>query len=180
MFLSCFSVTELYLTRHFSAFYLTFLTDSFRDYNYICVMWFCQLLLYRSPAWWLGATCAIKKTRHGSCCCTCTGCRYRRLLHDSLRGRWDIYLRSYVFRVCTGSGILEKVLKLAQQFSRSRKSLENWDKIWKNGKVLRVLLSKLRQVPYKWFFVSVKSYLDCKTAANHEKSFALAFLKGLS
>ena len=110
---------------HFSPFYLTFLTDSLRDYSYICIMWFCQLRLHRSPAWWLGATCAIKKTRHGSCCCTCTGCRYSCLLHDSLRSRWDIYLPLYVFRVCTGSGILEKVLKLAQQFSRSGKMVKS-------------------------------------------------------
>ena len=110
-------------------FLLIFLTDSLRDYSYICIMWFCQLRLHRSPAWWLGATCAIKKTRHGSYCCTCTGCRYSCLLHDSLRSRWDIYLPLYVFRVCTGSGILEKVLKLAQQFSRPGKSLEKWWKV---------------------------------------------------
>ena len=110
---------------HFSAFYLTFLTDSLRDYSYICIMWFCQLRLHRSPAWWLGATCAIKKTRHGSCCCTCTGCWYSCLLHDSLHSRWDIYLPLYVFKVCTGSGILEKVLKLAQQFSRSGKMVKS-------------------------------------------------------
>ena len=110
---------------HFSPFYLTFLTDSLRDYSYICIMWFCQLRLHRSPAWWLGATCAIKKTRHGSCCCTCTGCWYSCLLHDSLHSRWDIYLPLYVFKVCTGSGILEKVLKLAQQFSRSGKMVKS-------------------------------------------------------
>ena len=110
---------------HFSAFYLIFLTDSLRDYSYICVMWFCQLRLHRSPAWWLGATCAIKKTRHGSCCCTCTGCWYSCLLHDSLHSRWDIYLPLYVFKVCTGSWILEKVLKLAQQFSRSGKMVKS-------------------------------------------------------
>ena len=110
---------------HFSAFYLTFLTDSLRDYSYICVMWFCQLRLHRSPAWWLGATCAIKKTRHGSCCCTCTGCWYSCLLHDSLHSRWDIYLPLCVFKVCTGSWILEKVLKLAQQFSRSGKMVKS-------------------------------------------------------
>ena len=110
---------------HFSAFYLTFLTDSLRDYSYICVMWFCQLRLHRSPAWWLGATCAIKKTRHGSCCCTCTGCWYSCLLHDSLHSRWGIYLPLYVFKVCTGSWTLEKVLKLAQQFSRSGKMVKS-------------------------------------------------------
>ena len=42
-----------------------------------------------------------------------------------------------VYRVCTGSWILEKkVLKLAQQFSRPRKSLENGYKVYKNGKSL--------------------------------------------
>ena len=113
---------------HFSPFHLTFLTDSLRDYSYICIMWFCQLRLHRSPAWWLGATCAIKKTRHGSCCCTCTGCWYSCLLHDSLHSRWDIYLPLYVFKVCRGSGI------------QTWKSLETCPaifSIWKNGKKSR-------------------------------------------
>ena len=128
---------------HFSPFYLTFLTDSLRDYSYICIMWFCQLRLHRSPAWWLGATCAIKKTRHGSCCFTCTGCWYSCLLHDSLCSRWDIYLPLYVFKVCRGSGILEKVLKLAQQFSRSGKMVKSLEVFFFKAVVsaLQVILS---------------------------------------
>lgn len=89
----CSSFTLRFILSHwvvFSAPYLTLLTDSLRDYSDICVMRFCQLRLYRNPNWWHGATCAIKKTRHGSCCSTCTGCRYRSLLHDSMCCRWDI------------------------------------------------------------------------------------------
>ena len=36
-------------------------------------------------------------------------------------------------RVPTESFILEKVLKFAQQFFRPGKSLENGDKVWKDG-----------------------------------------------
>ena len=36
------------------------------------------------------------------------------------------------------TGILEKVLKFSQQFSRPEKSLENKDKVWKSGKNSRV------------------------------------------
>ena len=85
--LCCSSFTLRSILSHrvvFSALCLTLLTDSLRDYSYICVMRFCQLRLYRNPNWWHGSTCAIKKTRHGSCCSTCTGCRYRSLLHDSM------------------------------------------------------------------------------------------------
>ena len=47
--------------------------------------------------------------------------------------------------------ILEKVLKFAQQFSRHGKSLENGDKVWKNGKKSWVF-SKLRQLLYNLFW----------------------------
>ena len=36
-------------------------------------------------------------------------------------------------RVRTESWIFEKVMKFAQQFSRLGKSLENGEKVWKNG-----------------------------------------------
>ena len=39
-----------------------------------------------------------------------------------------------ISRVLTESWILEKVLKFAQQFSKPGKSLENGNKVWKNGK----------------------------------------------
>ena len=62
----------------------------------------------------------------------------------------------------TESWIIGKVLKIAQQFSRSGKRLENRDKIWKNGKKSWVFFSKLQQVFYKCFIFSfvvlVKSY----------------------
>ena len=146
-------------------FLLTFLTDSLRDYSYICIMWFCQLRLHRSPAWWLGATCAIKKTRHGSCCCACTGCRYSCLLHDSLRSRWDIYLPLYVFRVCTGSGIqtCPAIFPIWKKSGKMVKSLEFFFKAVASG--LQVIFS----------FGQILFNLDCTFAAIMKKALFLLF-----
>ena len=94
-----------------------------------------------------------------------------------------------VYRVCTGSWILEKkVLKLAQQFSRPRKSLENGYKVYKNGKSLFLIFF---QSYNKCFFTTsaYESHFFCfdqillnlahtsTFAAHHEKSFVPAFFK---
>ena len=55
-------------------------------------------------------------------------------------------------RVRTESWIFEKVMKFAQQFSRPGKSLENGEKVWKNGYRSWVFFSKLQQVLEKWNF----------------------------
>ena len=68
-------------------------------------------------------------------------------------------------RVCTGSWILKKFLKCAQQFFRPGKSLENRDEVLKNGKTSWGVFFfwKLQQVLSKWnFFVwsnLIQSYL---------------------
>ena len=79
-------------------------------------------------------------------------------------------------RVLTESWILEKVLKFAQQFSKPGKSLENGNKVWKNGKKSWVFFfSKLQQI-YKWFFVLFWSNL-IQSQLYDERSFIPAFLK---
>ena len=97
-----------------------------------------------------------------------------------------------VYRVCTGSWILEKkVLKLAQQFSRPRKSLENGYKVYKNGKSLfLIFFSKLQQVLFynKCFMraivsVLIKSYSILPTQVHLQpimkKALFLHFLRSL-
>ena len=77
------------------------------------------------------------------------------------------------------SWILEKGLKFAKQFSRPGQSLENGDKVWKNGKK-SFFFSKLQQVLYKWNlfrFGQILFNLDHTFAAHHERSFVPAFLK---
>ena len=54
----------------------------------------------------------------------------------------------------TESWIIGKVLKIAQQFSRSGKRLENRDKIWKNGKKSWVFFQS-----YNRCFISVLFFL---------------------
>ena len=95
-----------------------------------------------------------------------------------------------VYRVCTGSWILEKkVLKLAQQFSRPRKSLENGYRVYKNGKSLFLIFFFkattsviLQQVLYESYFFCFDQILlnlarTSTFAAHHEKSFVPAFFK---
>ena len=79
---------------------------------------------------------------------------------------------------------LYRVLKLAQQFSRPRKSLENGYKVYKNGKSLfLIFFSKLQQVLYEshFFFCFDQILLNLAHtstfAAHHEKSFVPAFFK---
>ena len=69
----------------------------------------------------------------------------------------------------TESWILEKVLKFAQQFSRPGKSLENWDKVLKNGTKSRVFFESYNKCFIGNFFCF----------AHHEKSFVPAFSQGL-
>ena len=70
--------------------------------------------------------------------------------------------------------VLEKVLKFAQQFSRSGKSLENGDEVWKNGKKRSFFL---RQHGNEIFFVLVKSYSISSIHLQHimEKALFLHF-----
>ena len=65
-------------------------------------------------------------------------------------------------RVRTESWILEKVWKFWNQFSRPGKSLENKDKVWKNGKksgVFFVLKTETSALLLSEIFQVVKSYL---------------------
>ena len=66
--------------------------------------------------------------------------------------------------------VLEKVLKFAQQFSRSGKSLENGDEVWKNGKKTSFFL---RQHVNEIFFVLVKSYSISSIHLQHVMKKAL-------
>ena len=90
-----------------------------------------------------------------------------------------------MYRVCT-------VLKLAQQFSRPRKSLENGYKVYKNGKSLFLifLFSKLQQVLFynkcfmrAIFSVLIKSYSILPTQVHLQpimkKALFLHFLRSL-
>ena len=87
------------------------------------------------------------------------------LLPQLLRGENDLkqsdefQASSQVFN--TGfvqSWILEKVLKFAKQFSRPGQSLENGDKVWKNGKKVFFFQSYNKCFISEIFFVLVKSY----------------------
>ena len=84
----------------------------------------------------------------------------------------------------------KKVLKLAQQFSRPRKSLENGYKVYKNGKSLFLIIFFfeattsviLQQVLYESHFFCFDQILlnlahTSTFAAHHEKSFVPAFFK---
>ena len=83
----------------------------------------------------------------------------------------------------------KKVLKLAQQFSRPRKSLENGYKVYKNGKSLFLIFFFkattsviLQQVLYESHFFCFDQILlnlahTSTFAAHHEKSFVPAFFK---
>ena len=85
-----------------------------------------------------------------------------------------------LIRVRTESWILEKVLKFAQRFSRPGKSLENGDKVWKNGKKSWVYFQSYN----KWFiseilfrFGQILFNLAGTFAVHREKSFVLSFFK---
>ena len=69
----------------------------------------------------------------------------------------------YVFKVCTGSGILEKVLKLAQQL------------IWKNGKKSRGFFFKAVARALQVILSLIQPRLN--VCSDHEKSFIPAVLK---
>ena len=86
----------------------------------------------------------------------------------------------------------KKVLKLAQQFSRPRKSLENGYKVYKNGKSLFLIFFFfeattsviLQQVLHESHFFCFDQILlnlahTSTFAAHHEKSFVPAFLRSL-
>ena len=86
----------------------------------------------------------------------------------------------------------KKVLKLAQQFSRPRKSLENGYKVYKNGKSLFLIIFFfeattsviLQQVLYESHFFCFDQILlnlahTSTFATHHEKSFVPAFLRSL-
>ena len=79
-------------------------------------------------------------------------------------------------RVHTESWILEKVLKFALQFSRSGKSLENGDIVWK--KWLKVLSFFFKATTSNNFFALVKSYSISPVCLRRimKKSFVPAFL----
>ena len=95
----------------------------------------------------------------------------------------SLYVRVYRDRVLTESWILEKVLKFSQQFSRPEKSLENKDKVWKNGKNSWVFFfqsySKCFISEFFFFFVLVESYSTSPVRLHcvMKKSFVPAFFK---
>ena len=70
------------------------------------------------------------------------------------------------------SWIREKVLRLARQFSKPGKSLQNRDKFWEN----LFFFLKVQQVPYKWIFFVAQILFNLTRlfAVHHGKSFVPA------
>jgi len=73
-------------------------------------------------------------------------------------------------------------LKFAQQFYKQKKSLENGDEVWKNGKKSRVYFHSYN----KWFvreilfcFGQILSNLAHTFAVHREKSFVPIFLRSV-